>query len=47
MTAELGEYGFDPWYFRSMLESDTIELKRADAARFAVEQRMSHGLFVA
>jgi L-alanine-DL-glutamate epimerase-like enolase superfamily enzyme len=28
-----GEYGFDPWYLRTMLESGAVDILRADATR--------------
>jgi L-alanine-DL-glutamate epimerase-like enolase superfamily enzyme len=33
MDVAAGEYGYDPWYFRSMLEAGAVDVLQADATR--------------
>ncbi len=33
MAVAAGEYGFDPWYFRSMLRANAIDILQADVTR--------------
>jgi L-alanine-DL-glutamate epimerase-like enolase superfamily enzyme len=33
MRVAAGEYGFDPWYFRRMLERQSVDVLQADATR--------------
>ena len=33
MDVAAGEYGFDPWYFRHMLEAGAVDVLQADATR--------------
>ena len=33
MDIAAGEYGFDPWYFRAMLEAGAVDVLQADATR--------------
>ncbi len=33
MEVAAGEYGYDPWYFRRMLEADAVDVLQADATR--------------
>ena len=33
MDIAAGEYGYDPWYFRHMLESQAVDILQADATR--------------
>ncbi len=33
MDVAAGEYGFDPWYFRAMLEAGAVDVLQADATR--------------
>ena len=32
-TLAAGEYGFDPWYFRHMLQAGAVDILQADATR--------------
>jgi L-alanine-DL-glutamate epimerase-like enolase superfamily enzyme len=33
MAVAAGEYGFDPWYFRAMLQAGAVDILQADATR--------------
>lgn len=33
MRVAAGEYGYDPWYFRSMLQAEAVDVLQADATR--------------
>jgi L-alanine-DL-glutamate epimerase-like enolase superfamily enzyme len=33
MEISAGEYGYDPWYFRRMLEAGAVDVLQADATR--------------
>ncbi|MBA3778104.1 MAG: mandelate racemase [Chloroflexi bacterium] len=33
MAVAAGEYGYDPWYFRSMLAAEAVDILQADATR--------------
>jgi L-alanine-DL-glutamate epimerase-like enolase superfamily enzyme len=33
MEISAGEYGYDPWYFRRMLEAGAVDVMQADATR--------------
>ncbi|HXM59190.1 MAG TPA: enolase C-terminal domain-like protein [Candidatus Dormibacteraeota bacterium] len=33
MTVAAGEYGFDPWYFRQLLDAGAVDIVQADATR--------------
>ncbi|MCZ7572540.1 MAG: hypothetical protein M5U01_28635 [Ardenticatenaceae bacterium] len=33
MAIAAGEYGYDPWYFRDMLQAEAVDIQQADATR--------------
>ena len=33
MAVAAGEYGYDPWYFRAMLQAEAVDILQADATR--------------
>jgi L-alanine-DL-glutamate epimerase-like enolase superfamily enzyme len=36
MEIAAGEYGYDPWYFRRMLEAEAVDVLQADASRAGI-----------